>query len=226
MELIMSLSPLQNIRSVIFDFDGTIADTSEGIIDAHRFALDAMGHEEVPEQELRNVIGGNLLNTYINTFGFEEEKAVQAVAVYRKRYAEVGIHKASVYDDFEELLKELRAKGCMIGAATLKAEIFAKEMLKEMGIFKYFDVVCGMDLADKNSKASLVGKCVDFFKCEKREAVLVGDSMNDYSGAAEAGVAFVGVTYGFGFKKDVPYDHTVIDAPLELIKVLDGCRGK
>ena len=90
----MKYSHKQNMKLIIFDFDGTIADTSEGILDAHRFVLNTMGREVPSEEELRGVIGANLLTTYIEKFGFSDLDARVAVRVYRERYAEVRFHKA------------------------------------------------------------------------------------------------------------------------------------
>lgn len=216
----MKYSPRQNMKLVIFDFDGTIADTSGGILDSHRFALNAMGREIPSEEVLRSVIGGNLLKTYIEKFGFTEPDAREAVRVYRNRYAEVGIHKAVLYPGFADLVQELKHKGYKVGVATLKAEKFAKIMLDEMGIADYFDEVCGMDPNDGLDKAGLILKCCDLCHCGRDEAILVGDSNNDSVGAQQAGVNFIGVTYGFGFKQSVKYDFKTANNCTELKEIL------
>lgn len=213
----MKLSHLPNMKLVIFDFDGTIADTSSGILDSHQYALKAMGRTVPSEAELRKVIGGNLLKIYIEKFGFEEEQAREAVRIYRERYAEVGIHKATLYPGFKEMLEELKKRDYKIGIATLKAENFAKLMVQEMGIAEYFDEICGMDPNDGLDKAGLVLKCCELCNCRKEEAVLVGDSNNDWIGSQQAGVNFIGVTYGFGFKSNENYEFITIDKPIELL---------
>lgn len=216
----MKLSHLPNMKLVIFDFDGTIADTSPGILDSHQYALKSMGRSVPSEQELRKVIGGNLLKIYIEKFGFYEEQAREAVCIYRERYAEVGIHKATLYTGFKEMLVELKRKGYKIGIATLKAESFAKLMVQEMGIAEYFNEICGMDPNDGLDKADLVLKCCELCGCRKEESVLVGDSNNDWLGSQKAGVNFIGVTYGFGFKEEEKYEFTTINNPMELINLL------
>lgn len=216
----MKYSRQQDTKLVIFDFDGTIADTSGGILDSHRFALNAMGREIPTEEELRGVIGENLLKTYIECFSFAEPDAREAVRIYRERYAEVGIYNAVLYPGFADLVKELKNKGYKIGVATLKAESFAKIMLKELGISNYFDEVCGMDPNDGLDKAGLILKCCDLCGSEKNEAILVGDSNNDYIGSKQSGVDFIGVTYGFGFKPDEMYDFKTVDNCSELLNLL------
>lgn len=210
----------QNMKLVIFDFDGTIADTSEGILDSHRVALKAMGREIPCEDELRGVIGGNLLKTYIEKFGFAELDAREAVRIYREHYAKVGIHKAVLYPGFADMVKILKIKGYKIGVATLKAEKFANIMLDEMKISSYFDAVCGMDEHDHLSKAELIRKCCSLCGVNESSAILIGDSTNDFKGAEEAGVKFVGVTYGFGFTPNETYKFDTANTVVEILKYL------
>lgn len=216
----MKYSRQQDTKLVIFDFDGTIADTSGGILDSHKFVLNAMGKEIPTEEELRGVIGGNLLKTYIEHFDFAEPDARDAVRIYRERYAEVGIHNAVLYPGFTDMVKKLKNRGYKVGVATLKAENFAKIMLNELDISNYFDEVCGMDPDDGLNKAGLILKCCDLCGCRKDEAILVGDSNNDYIGSRQAGVDFIGVTYGFGFKKGIKYDFKTVDSCSELLYLL------
>jgi phosphoglycolate phosphatase len=207
-------------KLVIFDFDGTIADTSEGIMDSHRFALVHMGRKVPCDEELYSLIGGNLLNIYIDHFGFSDSDAREAVKIYRQRYAEIGIHKASLYHGFKELLICLKLEGMKVGIATLKAEVFAKKMVEELGIAELFDCICGMDSQDGLSKSGLVNKCVSECQCTVDDTVLVGDTIGDLNGAQEAGTSFIGVSYGFGFKKNIDYDFICCASSLELQKKL------
>lgn len=207
-------------KLVIFDFDGTIADTSEGILDSHRYTLAAMERDIPPENVLRGVIGGALLEIYKKQFGFTENQARRVVNIYRERYAEIGIHKASLYPGIKDTISELKRKGYKIGVATLKAERFATYMLNEMGIFAYFDVICGMDDSDEHTKASLLRKCCAFCEVDESDAILVGDSDSDLNGSIEAKVDFIGVTYGFGFKPNSNYDFYTVHHVQDLINYL------
>ena len=214
----MKLSHQQNIRLVIFDFDGTIADTSEGILDAYRYTLESMGVPVPDDSALRTLIGGALLKNFCNLLQCNEETAKEAVQIYRKRYSEVGIHKAELYPGIGDALARLKDKGLMIGMATLKAQVFAEKMLEEMGIRNRFDCVCGMDQKDTTNKPSLIQKCMRSCNCKESETVVIGDSNNDYEGAIKAGTHFIGVLYGFGFKMDESYAFPVVKSPDELMK--------
>lgn len=202
---------------VIFDFDGTIADTSPGIIDSHKFALKQMNATIPSDEELLKLIGGNLLNIYTNIFKFKEEDARLAIKIYRDRYAKVGIHMANLYPNFEELLIELKAYGIKIGVATLKAERFAIAMINELGIGKYFDVICGMDENDNMTKSDLINKCCNLCDIDKNRTLLIGDSTNDYEGSKKSRVDFLGVTYGFGINKNNKYEFDTVKLCYEII---------
>ena len=187
-------------KLAVFDMDGTLADTSEGILNCHRYAHKVMGRPEPRDEELDGVIGGPLLETYKTRFGFPEEDAKQAVKIYRERYAEQGIYEAKLYDGMKETLQQLKASGVKLAVATLKAERFAKIMLANMGVADLFDAIYGVDENDKRTKAELIQMCMDTLQVEKSETVMIGDSIHDLNGAKECNVDFIGVTYGFGFK--------------------------
>ena len=189
-------------KLAVFDMDGTLADTSEGILNCHRYAHKMMDRPEPTDEELDGVIGGPLLDSYRTRFGFSEEDAKQAVKIYRERYAEQGIYEAKLYDGMQETLQQLKANGMKLAVATLKAERFAKIMLVNMGVAELFDVIYGVDDNDKRTKAELIQMCMDTLQIDKSETVMIGDSSHDLNGAKECNVDFIGVTYGFGFKND------------------------
>ena len=205
----------------IFDMDGTLADTSPGIIRCHQYAHRMMGRSEPEETILREVIGGPLLETYCGRFGFSEEDARRAVAFYRQRYAEKGIYEAVLYPGMKGTLKALREQGLLLGIATLKAERFAKEIVGYLGISDCFDAIFGMDERDQRSKSELIRLCMETLSVSRRETVLIGDSIHDWKGTREAQVDFIGVTYGFGLQKGArPEGIILCHSPAELPQIL------
>ena len=206
-------------KLAVFDMDGTLADTSEGILNCHRYAHKMMGRPEPTDEELDGVIGGPLLDSYRTRFGFSEEDAKQAVKIYRERYAEQGIYEAKLYDGMKETLQQLKASGMKLAVATLKAERFAKIMLENMGVADLFDVIYGVDENDKRTKAELIQMCMNTLQIEKAETVMIGDSIHDLNGAKECDVDFIGVTYGFGFD-DVDNGNGFYGSPKELEKII------
>lgn len=212
------------IKLVVFDMDGTLADTSEGIINSHRYAHQIMGKPIPNEEDLRAVIGGQLLKTYQDRFAFGEHDARLAVAHYRDYYRREGIYQAQLYPGIRELLHDLSDMKLYLAVATLKAEVFAKDMLKRMGVLDLFSVVRGMDKDDTLTKEQLIKDCMESLHIGKDDTVLVGDSIHDLQGARNAGVNFIGVDYGFGFSHsktytDFPVCHSTGDILLQIKKL-------
>ena len=198
-------------KLVIFDLDGTLADTSEGILNSHRHAHLAMGQPVPSEDVLFSVIGGPLLETYRTVFKFPDAEAVEAVRIYRAWYAEHGIHQARLYPGMEAVLDSLNEHSFCVGIATLKAEQFAKTMMEEMGIATKFHMICGMNSGDTLSKADLIRKCISIAGIAPEATCMVGDSVHDFKGAQECNVSFVGVQYGFGFHDNREYPFPLCD---------------
>lgn len=187
-------------KCVLFDMDGTLVDSFEGIFHAYQWTLDKMGKKFAGETFVRRAIGASLPWVFGELCGMGPDETRRAITFYRTYYGEKGKSQAKVYDGMEETLKQLKAAGCFLGTATLKKEDFAREMLRELGLLPYFDMVCGMDSEDRCTKADLIRRCMQFAGAGADETVLVGDSFFDAVGAQEAGVDFLAVTYGFGFR--------------------------
>lgn len=185
-------------KLIVFDLDGTLADTSEGIYNAHRAVCAAL-KINLSEHSLDGVIGGALIDIYQERFGLSIDAARKAIDIYREWYQNYGIHQAAIYPGIEELLAKLQSMDFFLGVATLKREDFAVQMLSDMGIKKYFNCICGMDKKDTLNKELLIRECMRHTDASAKDTVLVGDTKSDYMGALKTKVDFIGVTYGFGF---------------------------
>ena len=203
---------------VIFDFDGTIADTSEGIIDAHIFTLKSMNRVIPCNEDLQGLIGKSLLDIYLKVFDFSETEAKEAISIYRGRYSKIGIYKFNLYDEICDTIENLKKRDIKIGIASLKAESFIVEMLEDMHIHELFDYVCGIDENDYLNKTEILRKCLFLSGVDIERTIFVGDSKDDYIGASNAGVNFLGVTYGFGFNRAEEYSFPMVNSPYEIGK--------
>ena len=198
--------------------DGTLADTSLGILNSHRYAHLIMRRPIPCDKVLKSVIGGPLLQTYQDRLGFSTEDAKTAVMLYRDYYKREGMYQATLYPGISNLLYNLSREGVHLGVATLKAEAFAIDMLKRMKVYKCFSAICGMDKDDTQSKAQLVQRCMRETSAGIEETLLVGDSIHDWDGARTAGIDFIGVTYGFGFLQSETYsDFPLCHSPEEIL---------
>lgn len=215
---------MKKFKLIIFDLDGTLADTSRGIINCHKHANEKMGRPVYDETVLASVIGGPLLDTYRTKFNYSDEDAKKAVNIYRDRYATEGFKEASLYPKMKETLTELKNRGYKLAVATLKAERFAIPLLKELGVGELFDLIHGVDDNDTHTKTSLLNLCMKELGVEPYDSVLVGDSLHDGVGAKKSGIGFIGATYGFGFKKEGELEalnpYAKIDTPSNLLEIL------
>ena len=187
-------------KCVLFDMDGTLVNSYEGIFHAYQWTMEQMGQDFGGDEFVHRAIGAPLIWVFENLCGMDRAGAEAAAACYRTYYAEKGKLQASVYHGVEKTLRRLKRAGCFLGVATLKRETFAGEMLDKLGLLSCFDTVCGMDADDRRTKADLLAHCMQAAKTKGADTILVGDSAFDAAGAREAGTAFLAVTYGFGFQ--------------------------
>ncbi|MFI3164482.1 MAG: HAD hydrolase-like protein [Bacillota bacterium] len=184
---------------MLFDLDGTLLDTSPGIIHSYKKTAEKFGYDISHITSYMNIIGGALPDNFVKYFKAKQEDIHGMVTYYREVYAKEGIKLAIHYDGVKEALEELKANGIKTAVATLKREDFAKEMMDDFGFGNLFDYIAGMDVDDTKTKADIINECLNVFKAEKKQAVMIGDTQGDLNAAKECGVNFIGVSYGFGF---------------------------
>ena len=191
---------MKRFKAVLFDLDGTLLDTSEGIISTLRQTAEHLHFRELTDAELRGFIGPPLHTHLAEVFGLDEEGTADAVRYFRMIYGGGEVYRARVYDGIPEVIDSLGARGIKTAAATYKKEDIAISLLHEKGLC--FDVIHGADTDGRRTKADIIRMIIDELGVTPQETVMVGDSENDAVGAAAAGTAFIGVTYGFGFESD------------------------
>ncbi|MDE6864445.1 MAG: HAD hydrolase-like protein [Eubacterium sp.] len=189
-------------NTVIFDFDGTICDTGEGILKSAKFALDYFGYN-TPEdyRELTCFIGPPLLITFQEKFGADPVKAEELVKKFRERYTNTGLYESCLYDGIISLLKKLRSNNIKLGIASSKPQHYIEALLEKFGIKSLFDCVCGVSFkADCESKSSIIGRCLNELGANSKDAVMVGDTHFDIDGAKLNQLDSIGVLWGYGSK--------------------------
>lgn len=189
---------------LLFDLDGTLTDSADGIINSIKYSRDVLGLGE-PDCSYFVFVGPPLMESYTVHFGLSEEKAREAINVYRERYSRIGWKENRVYDGVEKMLKELKAKGKMLLVATSKPEKFARQILEYFGLDKYFDFIGGCDLEGKlATKADVINYVFEAVNiADKSKAIMIGDRYHDVYGAKNAGIECIGVTYGYGDRAEL-----------------------
>lgn len=184
---------------IIFDLDGTLADTSLGILNSIRYTQKMMNLTEITLEQMYSHVGPPMEESYNRNFGLTGEKLKQAVS-YHKEYAiKQGYKEIELYKGIPELLTELKNYGCKTAIATLKAHTTAVKIFESLNLTDKFDIIKGVDINSPMTKAQILEYCLDKTNTPKEKAILIGDSVYDAKGAKEIGVDFLGVTYGFGF---------------------------
>ncbi len=190
--------------AVLLDFDGTIADTGEGIYDSVRYAVRAMGFDPLPEEIVHTFIGPPIFSSFKRTLNLSDEDSAKAVEKYRESYMNGGIYRLSFYDGMEKLLNDIKKSGIKLAVASSKPENFIIEILKYLKISDLFDFISAPE-SDRapESKTALVERAVTVLNVDKSKTVMIGDRYFDIEGAREAKVDSIGVTFGFGDKDEL-----------------------
>ena len=190
--------------AVLFDFDGTIADTGVGIFNSIRFAVAAMGFEPLTDSSLRSFIGPPVFDSFKRELGMTDEQSKKAVEKYRECYIRSGIYQLEVYDGIESLIKELKDKGFKVGIASSKPEKFVRKLVDFLKFNELIDFISAPEGDDAHQgKAVLITNSAKAFGVKKERVIMVGDRLFDINGANEAGVESIGVTFGYGSEKEL-----------------------
>lgn len=196
---------MNRYTAAIFDFDGTLADSGEGIINCVLYALHKFGIPEEDRQKLTYFIGPPLFDSFRDLYGVSDADADRLVALYRERYHTKGVLESRLYEGIPSLLKHLRQSGIPTAVCSSKPEKFVREISQNLGILEDLDAISAVSFADKNAdKAPLLQKALDLLgvKASKKIA-MVGDRHFDMEAAATLGVAAIGVGYGFGSREEL-----------------------
>lgn len=203
-------------RAILFDLDGTLTASAEGITKSVQYALLKLGIDEPDLQKLEGFIGPPLLDQFMNAYGMDETTARQAVVYYRERYEEKGIYENEVYPGVRELLKALKAQGYQLGVASSKPVFYVKQILERFGLTGFFSVIEGSQMdGRRTSKGEVIQEALKNLKMEncREQTVMVGDRKHDVQGAREAGIDCVAVSYGYGSVQELQQAHPVMIAP-------------
>lgn len=187
--------------AVVFDVDGTLLNTAEGVLSAVRYAIESCSLPPLSDKEMETFIGPPIQNSLMKYYGLNVDEAQRVANIFRERYKGEDLLKATPYEGIYPLLEQLKKKGIKIAIATYKRQDYARKLLKHFGFDRFTDILYGADNQNKLKKKDIIEKCmIDMGITDYSKAVMVGDSDNDAVGAHSLNMDFIGVTYGFGFK--------------------------
>lgn len=189
----------KHYKIALFDLDGTLLDTSEGILCAVDEMVEICGLRKMTAEEKRSMIGPPVQKSVKRIYGFSEQEALDAAAAFRKAYSEKYLMNAKPYEGIFHLLTAMRNSGWKIGIATYKRNDYAQRLMKEIGLLDLCDYALGSDGADQ-TKAQIIQCCINELGGTSEDCIMIGDTDQDLIGANQAGIAFIGITFGFGFR--------------------------
>lgn len=207
-------------NTILFDLDGTLTDSKDGIINSVKNALDYFGIQEKQEDLLR-FVGPPLHESFQEYYGFDQEQITVGIEKFREYFNTKGWLENAPYPGIAELLKELKAAGKTLLVATSKPEEFAVRILEHFGLAQYFDHICGAPMNEQKGakKSVVIENALSYLQTSVwgADAVMVGDRRQDVAGGHETGLPVIGVLYGYGDRQELE------DAEADfIVKDVDG----
>src|SRR5688572_2953873 len=223
-------APPINTTNYLFDLDGTLTDPKEGITRSIAHALERMGVEAPPLDDLCFAIGPPLRASLARLIGTEERQAVEkTLAYYRERFADVGLFENAPYEGIAEALASLRGEGATLFVATSKPKVYAERIVRHFGLDTHFEAVHGCELdGTREAKRDLLEHLLATHAIERPAAVMVGDRDVDMIAARHHGLGALGVTYGYGGREELlgAGAHALCDVPADIPAALRALSSR
>ncbi len=183
-----------------FDLDGTLTDPGVGITNSVMYALKAYNIEVDNRECLYKFIGPPLKDSFMKYYDFSEEKAIEAIKVYREYFSVKGLLENEVYEGIPQVLSALRQRGRKLVLATSKPDEFSIRILKHFDLYKYFDFVAAATMDEKRTKKEeVIAYALDELHItDLDKVIMIGDRSHDIVGAKANHIASAGVLYGYG----------------------------
>lgn len=214
---------MSKFKYILFDFDGTLVDSSEGIFKSLTYAFEEMGHGTPSLELLRKFIGPPLHYSFTNFCGFSTEHAYEMTDKYRERYKVKGYLENRVYDGIPEMLEKLKNEGYILGTASSKPIKFIDDICTQRYIKKYFSFIGGTQFDNiKESKTVVIENAMASLGGNTDNTLMVGDRLFDIQGAHEAGIPCCAVLFGFGDRpefEEYKADY-IIEKPSDIFDIL------
>lgn len=185
-------------KAVIFDFDYTLGDSTEGIISSANYALEKMGYEPAEREEIRKTIGLSLPETYAALTGDKKpEKGEEFRSYFVEKADEIMTGSSDLYPDAREILEYLKQEGVKVAVVTTKFDYRIEGILEKCHAQEYVEmIVGGNNVANPKPDPEGTLLVLQKWNLAKGEVLYVGDSLVDAKTAKSAGVPFAAVTTG------------------------------
>jgi phosphoglycolate phosphatase len=213
---------------LLFDLDGTLTDPLQGIARCIGHALTELGVPCPPETALRWCVGPPLQASLVTLLGAQRAHlAPRALALYRERFARVGLFENRVYAGVPELLRTLHDGGATLWVCTAKPTGFARRIVEHFGLAPYFRGIYGSELDGRNTdKRDLLASLLAAEGLPPRAATLIGDRAMDMAAAKAHGLRAIGAAWGYGSAQELRAAGAdcLVEHPAALLRALAPAR--
>lgn len=211
--------------SILFDLDGTLTDSFDGIANAALYALNNLGVTSYTKANLNFFIGPPIFNSFDKIFDGDKQKVERAVTLYREYFGERGWKENRVYDGVKQMLQQLKDMGKTLAVATSKPEHFSRRITEYFGLNKYFVFVAGASMDESRAqKAQVIEYAIANTGFDKQKTIMIGDRNHDILGAKKCGLKSMGVLYGYGDLEELKTAGAdyIAATPAEVVKIINN----
>lgn len=208
-------------NALLFDLDGTLTDSFEGISRCLQYALERIGVAIAPEFDFRPMIG-TPMQDLVRELGVAD-RAAEVVAHYRERFNAIGMYENAVYDGIPELLHYARSRHRLF-VCTSKLRAAAVRILEHFDLLGYFDDVYGSEADGRfQDKTELFAHFLESERIPASGVILVGDRKHDAIAACANGATAYGAAWGYGTVDELTAAgaHRIFSTPMELQAALE-----
>lgn len=209
-------------KTILFDLDGTLTDSAEGVINCGIYALKHYGLPIPERSEMTFMVGPPLRDSFLK-LGVPEAEVENAVEIYRRRYVPTGMFENTPYPGISAMLAALKEAGHELYTATSKPEGMATEILDKFRLSGYFDRIFGASMdGTRDTKDKVIAYVLEQLG-HRDNIIMVGDTHYDVEGAAIHGIKTVGVAWGYGKVEDMTAAGAIAiaDTPSDLLQLLN-----
>ena len=187
------------MAAIVFDFDGTLADTRRGILATAQETLRRMGLPPADETAMAATIGLPLIENFTRGVGMSEEEARRAVAIYREIFEEVAVPVIDLFPGVEETLRTLAERGIPMAVASSRGQHSLEMLMQKTGLAAFIPLTClfGVETAARPKPApDLMYVILGRLGVKPEETLVVGDTTFDIEMGRNAGCHTCAVSYG------------------------------
>lgn len=210
------------MKNYFFDLDGTLTEPEEGITKCFIYALEKLKAPIPTQEELRNLIGPPIQDSFFVLMNGNAELAAQGLALYRERFSKIGLFENYVYPDIPKLLGDLKTLGKNLYVATSKPHVYAIQILEHFQLAHYFVKIYGSELNGINAnKKDLLAFLLKSESLEAQNCVMIGDRNFDILGAKANDIRSIGILWGHGSREEhiqAGANH-IVTTPSEILNI-------